>query len=191
MLRDADRSHARAAAAVRNAKRLVQIEMTNIRADVARPAEADLRIHVRAVHVNLAAMRVHDFANFADGRFENAVRGRIGHHERAEIILVLIRFGAQIGEIDVAIFQRRDRHDFETGHDRAGRIRPVRRVRDETDVAMTFAARGVIFVNREQARVFALRAGIRLQRNRGEAGDLRQPRFELLAHLAVTERSAR
>ena len=65
--RDTDRSHARAATAVRNAKSLVQIEMANIRADIARAAEADLRIHVRAVHVNLTAMRVHDFANLADG----------------------------------------------------------------------------------------------------------------------------
>ena len=81
-VRHADRSHARAAAAVRNAESLVQIQMANIRADVARPAKADLRVHVRAVHVNLAAVRVHDLANLADGRFENAVRGRIGHHQR-------------------------------------------------------------------------------------------------------------
>ena len=71
--RDADRSHARTATAVRNAKSLVQIEMANIRADIARSAEADLRIHVGAVHVNLTTMRVHDFANLADGGFENTV----------------------------------------------------------------------------------------------------------------------
>ena len=75
-----------AAAAVRDAKSLVQIQMANVRADVARTAEADLRVHVRAVHVNLAAVRVHDLANLADGRFENAVGGRIGDHERGEIV---------------------------------------------------------------------------------------------------------
>ena len=68
MLGDADRPHARAAAAVRNAECLVQIEMANIRADVAGAAEADLRIHVRAIHVNLAAVGMNDLANFADGR---------------------------------------------------------------------------------------------------------------------------
>ncbi len=53
---------------------------------------------------------------------------------------------------------------------------------------MTFAARGVVFVNREQPCVFALRAGVRLQRNGGETGDLRQPVLQLLAHHAIANR---
>ena len=36
--------------------------------------KADLRVHVRAVHVNLSAVRVDDFANLADGFLEHAVR---------------------------------------------------------------------------------------------------------------------
>ena len=51
-----------------------------------------------------------------------------------------------------------------------------------------FAARVVIFANREQAGVFALRAGVRLQRDRREAGDLGEPVSELVAHLAVADR---
>ena len=76
MFRHANRPDARAAAAVRNAKRLVQIQMADVRADVARAAKADLRVHVRAVHVNLAAVRVDDVADLADGFLENAVRAR-------------------------------------------------------------------------------------------------------------------
>ena len=60
MLRHADRPHARTAAAMRNAERLVQIEVADVRADVAGPAKADLRVHVRAVHVDLSAVLVHD-----------------------------------------------------------------------------------------------------------------------------------
>jgi hypothetical protein len=56
MFRDADRANARTAAAVGDTKGLVQIQMANIGADVAGTAKADLRIHVRAVHVNLAAV---------------------------------------------------------------------------------------------------------------------------------------
>ena len=108
MLRHADRPDARAAAAVRDAKRFVQIQMANVRADVARPAKADLRVHVRAIHVNLAAVRMNDLANLADGRFENAVRGRIGHHQRGQIVFVRVGLRAQIGEIDVAVFQAGD-----------------------------------------------------------------------------------
>ena len=38
---------------------------------------------------------------------------------------VRVGFGSEIGEVDVAIFQARDRHDFESGHDRAGGIGAV------------------------------------------------------------------
>ena len=57
---DADRAHAGAAAAVRDAERLVQVEVADVGADVARAAEADLRVHVGAVHVHLAAVLVDD-----------------------------------------------------------------------------------------------------------------------------------
>ena len=58
--RDGDRAHARPAAAVRNAEGLVQVEMADVGADVPRAAQADLRVHVRAVHVDLPAMLVND-----------------------------------------------------------------------------------------------------------------------------------
>ncbi len=106
---------------------------------------------------------MHDFADFADGRLENTVGAWIGDHQRGQIARVHARFGAKIGQIDIAIFQARDRHDFESGHDRAGRIGPVRGSRNQTNVAMRFIARGVILANGEQAGVFALRAGIGLQ----------------------------
>ena len=96
-------------------------------------------------------------------------------------------FRAQIGQIDVAIFQARHWHDFESGHDRARRVRAVGGSRDEADVAMRFAARRVVLADREQSGVFALRAGVRLERDRRKAGDLGKPIPELIAHLAVTD----
>ena len=74
MLGNADRSDSRPAAAVWNAKSLVQIQMANVRAVITGAAETDLGIHVCAVHVNLTAVRVYDIANFTNGRFKNAVR---------------------------------------------------------------------------------------------------------------------
>ena len=83
VLRHADRAHARAAAAVRDAEGLVQVHVAHIGADVAGPAEADLRVQVRAVHIDLPAVGVDDFADLADGFLEDAVRGRIGDHQAA------------------------------------------------------------------------------------------------------------
>ncbi len=71
---DANRSHTRTAAAVRNAEGFMQIQVRDIRADIARRGDADLRIHVRAIQINLTAILMHDLAHFADGLFINAVR---------------------------------------------------------------------------------------------------------------------
>ena len=156
MFGHADWSDARAAAAVWNAKRFVQIEMANIGAVIARPAKTALRVHIRAVHVNLTAVFVHDLANFANGRFENAVRARVSHHQCGQIARVRVRLSAQISQIDIAIFQRRDGDDVQSGHDRARWICSVRGGRNQTSVAMRFAAGGMIFADREQTRVLAL-----------------------------------
>ena len=82
----ADRAHARAAAAVRDAERLVQVEVADVGADVARAGEADLRVHVRAVHVDLAAVLVDDLADLADRLLEHAVRRGVGDHQRGEVV---------------------------------------------------------------------------------------------------------
>src|SRR4029453_16146342 len=105
MFGNTDWSHAGPAAAVRNTKGLMQIQMANVRAIITGAAKTDLGIHVRAIHVDLTAVRLHDVTNFASGYFENAVRGGIGHHQRGEIACVLVGFGAQIGKIDISIFQ--------------------------------------------------------------------------------------
>jgi len=97
-----------------------------------------------------------DIANFANGCFENSVRRGICHHQGRKIAPVFVRFGAQIGKINVSVFQTGDRHNFETGHDRTGWICPVRRSWDETNRTMRFATRRMIFADREQSRIFSL-----------------------------------
>ena len=81
---DADRAHAGAAAAMGNAEGFVQIEVADIGADEARAGEADLGVHVGAVHVHLAAGVVDDAADIADVFLEHAVGAGIGDHEGGE-----------------------------------------------------------------------------------------------------------
>ena len=66
---------------MRNAEGLVQIEMADVRADVAGATQADLCIHVGPVHIHLSAMGVNDLADALDVGFKHAVCGRIGQHE--------------------------------------------------------------------------------------------------------------
>ena len=62
------------------------------------PAEADLGVHVRAVHVDLAAVRVDDRADLLDALLEDAVGRRIGDHQRGQVLRVRRGLGAEIGE---------------------------------------------------------------------------------------------
>jgi hypothetical protein len=71
-------------------------------------------------------------------------------HQCGEVARVLVCFGAQIGEIDIAIFQTCDRNNFEPGHDRTGLDSFMRRSWDETNVTMRFTTRCVILPDREQ-----------------------------------------
>ena len=87
--RDADRPHARAAAAVRNRERLVQIQVADVGADRRRARQPDLRVHVGAVHVHLPAVLVDDVADGADLVLEDAVRRGIGDHQARQPVAVL------------------------------------------------------------------------------------------------------
>ena len=71
--RHGDRPHARAAAAVRNRERLVQVQVADVGADRRRARQPDLRVHVRAVHVDLPAVLVDDRADLLDVLLEHAV----------------------------------------------------------------------------------------------------------------------
>src|SRR5207248_2595724 len=69
----ADGAHAGPAAAVRDAEGLVQVDVADVGADVTWAAEADLRVEVGAVHVDLPAVLVNDGGDLLDPRLEYAV----------------------------------------------------------------------------------------------------------------------
>ncbi len=171
MRRHADRPDARPAAAMRNAKGLVQVQMRDVRPKPARRAQPDQRVQVRAVHVNLPAVPVHDLADLDDALLEHAVSRRIGHHERGEPVRVLRGVRLEILDVDIAVLVATHDDDGHPGHGRARRVGAVCRARDQADVALALAARCVIAADDQKACIFALRSGIGLQRHRSEAGD--------------------
>ena len=185
---DADRAHAGTAAAVRNAESFVEIEMADVGADMTGRSEPDLRVHVGAVHINLAAVAVDCGANIFDGSFENTVRGRVGDHQGGEIGGVFFRFRLKIGDVDVAIRIAGDGDDLVAAHRGARGIGAVGAGRDEANVAMTFVARFVVRADDEEAGVFALRAGVGLERDGGEPGDFGEPLLKILKEARVTFR---
>ena len=135
VFRYADGAHAGAAATVGNAKRFVKIEMTDVGSDMARRGEADLRIHIRAIHVDLATVGMNCVADVFDRGFEYAVRGRIGDHQRGEIVAVRFCFGFEITDVDIAVFIAGHGHDFQTAHGGTGGIGAVRAGGDQTNIS--------------------------------------------------------
>ena len=91
---------------------------------------------------------------------------------------------AQIVDIDAAVPRGRDDDDPHARHRRARGIGAVRRRRDQHDVAFVrLLAIAVIRADHQQTGELTLRAGVRLQRDGGEPGDLAERRLELAEDL--------
>ena len=183
--RDADRPHARPAAAVRNRERLVQVQVADVSADRRRAGEAHLRVHVRAVHVDLAAVGVDHRADVLDVLLVDTVRRGVGDHQACQAVAVFGGLGLEIGQVHFPVGRVGHDHHRHASHRGAGRVGAVRGCRDENDVALALAARAVVGADDQQAREFALRAGVGLQRHGGEAGDGAQRRLHVAQDLRV------
>ena len=120
-----------------------------------------------------------------DVLLEHAVRAGVGDHQGGEPVLVLLGLGPQVGQLDVALLVAGDGDDLQAGDDRAAGVGAVGGDGDEADVAVALAAGLVVGADGEQAGVFALRAGVGLERHGGEAGDLGEPGFQVLEELLV------
>ena len=106
---------------------------------------------------------MHEVAHGGDVVFVDAVGGRVGDHDRGDVLAVGVEFGAQIVEVDVAAVAGAHHDDLQAGQDRGGGVGAVRRLRDQADAAAGVAARVVIGADGQQARQFSLRSGVGLQ----------------------------
>ena len=142
--------------------------------------DADLGVHVRTVHIHLAAVLMHDLADVADAFFVHAVGGRIGNHQRAQVVFVLGSFGFQILDIDVAFFVGFHHHHFHAQHIGRSRVGTVGGLRNQAHITVGLAVGFVEAADGQQTGVLTLRAGIGLDGNRIKAGN----RFKLFLQIA-------
>jgi NAD-dependent dihydropyrimidine dehydrogenase PreA subunit len=68
----------------------MEIEVTDVGAEMARSRNADKCVEVCPVEVHLTASVVNRSTNIADGFFENAVRRWVGNHQSGKIVRVFI-----------------------------------------------------------------------------------------------------
>ena len=176
---DADRAHAGAAAAVRDAEGLVQVHVADVGTQLGGAGDADQGVEVGAVEIDLAAMGVDQGADVLDRGLEHAVGAGVGDHQGGEAVLVLLGLGLEVGEVDIAVRVAADDHHAHAGHDRAGGVGAVGGGGDQADVAGLVVAAVVPGADGEQAGIFALAAGVGLERDGVEAGDLLEPGLEV------------
>jgi len=66
-------------------------------------ASAHQCVHVGAVHIDPAAVLVHQRAQLFDRGFEHAVGAGVGDHHRGQVGAVLLALGLQVGHVHVAV----------------------------------------------------------------------------------------
>ncbi len=84
-----DRAGAGTTSAVRSRKRLVQVEVHDVGAEVAGTHLAHQRVHVGAIHVEQRAFFVQHVGDLVDLLLEDAERVGIGKHQRRNIFVHL------------------------------------------------------------------------------------------------------
>ena len=106
-----DRADARSATTVRDTEGLVQIQVADVRTELARTSQPDHRVEVCPVHVDLTACGVNQFAHLADVILEHPVGGWVGDHDRGEVLGVLADLGPEIVEVYLALVPAGRNHD--------------------------------------------------------------------------------
>ncbi len=143
---------------MRDAERLVQVQVADVAAEAAGTRESDERVQVRTVDVHLTTGVVDGRADLADLLLVDAVRRRIGDHDRGQALGVVGDLRPQVVEIDVTVLAARHDLDPHTSHDRGRGVGTVRTGGDKAGVAVVVTTAEVVVADREQTRVLALAA---------------------------------
>mmetsp|Transcript_20295 Transcript_20295/g.51765 ORF Transcript_20295/g.51765 Transcript_20295/m.51765 type:complete len:551 (-) Transcript_20295:115-1767(-) len=188
VLTHADGAQTRATATMRDAEGLVKVQVADISTNHAGRRQAELRVHVSTIHVDLAAVVVHDLADLLDVVLEEGTRGRVRHHEGREVVLVLL---AHLPEfLDVHALGIVDPLDLHVAHGRRSRVGAVRGPRNDADVAVALALLLLVLTDGQQASVLSGRATGRLKGAGIEAGAADEVLLKALEQLPVASRVA-
>ncbi len=134
------RAHPRAPSAVGDGEGLVQVEMTDIGAEVGRPGQPDQGVQIGAIDVHLAPVAMDDPRQLLHSFLEHAMGRRIRHHGRGQVLGVLCGLRLQVCEVDVDGAVGSHHHHPHTCHHRRRGIGPMCRSRDEADIASLLPA---------------------------------------------------
>ena len=123
--RQTNGSHSGSATTVRNAESLVQVQVTDVGAQITWFGQANHGVHVGTIEVHLPAGRVHLVTDFSDGCFKNAVRGGVRDHQRGQVITMFRNLGFKVSQVQIAAFITLQGDHGHTRHHGGGRVGAV------------------------------------------------------------------
>ena len=164
----AHRPGPRPAAAVGRTEGLVQVQMANVKPQVAQPGPPQQGVHIGPVAVHQPAAVVDNPAHFQYVPVEQPQGAGQRNHHAGEVVVGQFPQGGQVG---VAVSVGRDGHHIKAGHGGRCRIRAVGAVGNAHFGAAAVALRQVVGPHHQHAGQFPVGAG-----QRGQAGG-RHPRY--------------
>ena len=117
---------------------------------------SDKGVQIGPVDIDLAAGLMDDGTQLDDGFLEHAMRRGIGDHDGRQCIAMRLGLRLQVFDVDIAVIIAFHDDHLHTSHRRRGRVGAMRRLRDQADIAMLFAARFMIARDRQQPGKLAL-----------------------------------
>jgi len=160
----------------------VQIRVNDVDAHVAGAGDANERVEIRAVAVQIRALAVKDVRHRANLALENAERVRNGDHQRGDILVDCLLQDVQIHRSSAVRLQLAN---FVAGESGRRWIGAVRRIGDQNVFARVAALRQR-FVNHQNAGELTVRAGHRLQRHPRHSQDRLQRLLEVPQQLEIS-----
>ena len=142
--------------------------MYYVKAHIARTRNAQHRVGIGAIIIELPTDLVYHTGYFYNIGIEQAQRIGIGHHNRRNIRAVRLQQHLQMLHFDAAgLWIGLDLHGFVVGQGRASRIGAMRIIGDQDEIAMPFVATAVVGFDQHQPGQLTMCPGRGLQ---GHAG---------------------
>lgn len=164
MLLDANGADTRATTTVGDTERLVEVQVADISTKSTGRGQANLCIHVCAIHVNLATILVNNIADLADLRLKYTIGTGVGDHDGSELSLVLLALGFEVGKIEITgTGVALDGHDAHASHGGGGRVGAVGRDGDQANVTLGAGLLLVVLADSTKAGELSLGTRVGLQ----------------------------
>ena len=109
-------TNTRSPATMRNAERLVKIEVRNICTEFSRLRYTNECVEIGSININLSASVVNHFADLGDSFFKYSVSRWVGNHERRKCAAVLPYLLLQIIKADISSIVTCNNNNLHTSH---------------------------------------------------------------------------